>query len=123
MIEKDALAHPIRKDILDFTIEEAVEHGTFNMYLPYQWSPKCDGLYGDAPKDPLTIYASLDVTNGSDCITIKTTIRSLLIDTYELLVNLADGKLDKEAQKIFKDFRDSLNKEIDWIDEMLEKST
>ena len=123
MIEKDLLVHPIGKKALDFTIEEVVEHGTFNMYLPYQWFPKSDGLCGDTPKDPLTIYACLDVTNGGDCITIKTTMRSLLLDTYDLVVNFTDGKLDKEAQKIFKGFRDSLKKEIDWIDKMLEKNT
>ena len=123
MIEKDSLAHPINDEILDYTIGDAVECGTFSMYLPYKWAPNGDGLYGETPKNPLTIYASLDVTECGDCVTIKRTMRGLLLDTYDLVKNITDGKLDEDAQKKFKDFRDSLNKEVEWIDKLLEKNT
>jgi len=42
-----------------------------------------------------------------------------LLETYDLVKNTADGKLDEDAQKIFKDFRDSLKKEVEWIDKLL----
>jgi len=87
MIEEYSLAHPIGKEVLGYTIGEAVKYGTFSMYLPYQWAPRGDGLYGETPKDPLTIYACLDVTDGSDCVTAKTTMRDLLLDTYDLVKN------------------------------------
>jgi hypothetical protein len=123
MIEKDLFAHPINDETLNYTIGDAVEYGNFSMYLPYQWAPNSDGLYGETPKNPLTIYASLDVTECGDCVTMKTTMRGLLLETYDLLKNWADGKLDEDAQKIFKDFRDSLKKEVEWIDKLLEKNT
>jgi hypothetical protein len=123
MIEEDLLVHPINGEILDCTIGEAVQYGTFSMYLPYQWAPNGDGLYGETPKNPLTIYASLDVTQCGDCVTMKTTMRGLLLETYDLVKNTVDGKLNEDAQKIFKDFRDSLKKEVEWIDKLLEKNT
>jgi len=123
MIEKDLFAHPINDETLNYTIGDAVEYGTFSIYLPYQWAPNSDGLHGETPKDPLTIYASLDVTACGDCMTVKTTMRGLLLETYDLVKNTADGKLDEDAQKIFKDFRDSLKKEVEWIDKLLGKNT
>jgi hypothetical protein len=123
MIEEYSLAHPIDKEVFGYKIGEAIKYGSFNMYLPYQWAPRGDGLYGETPKNPLTIYACLDVTGGGDCVTVKTTMRGLLLDTYDLVKNTADGKLDEDAQKIFKDFRDSLNKEVEWIDKLLGKNT
>jgi hypothetical protein len=125
MITKDEMAHEVEDEVQAYTVKEFLKDGDLSFYLPIQWSASSnggDGIGGEEVKDPLTVYASVDVTGGDERFTFKTTMKDLLEDTYDLHRSYRGPKaLDARSQKIFKKIRAGLLKEVKRIDKWLEE--
>ena len=128
MIEPNELAHEVSEDLLEFTIGEMLEHGSFGFFLPYQYSASGtppgsagDGIGGKVITEPLTIYASVDVFGDDDRVTFKTTIAALLDDVHEGHVSWESGQLllDSADLEMLTNIRDALAKEVSRVDEWI----
>lgn len=134
MINEHELAHEVPDDVRYYTFHEALEEGELTFYLPVQWSESGsasgDGLGGPVVEDPLTIYASWDVNGNDERVTFKTTLQALLEDTYEILNEMlfpehappGEPVLDEDGIKIFEQIRSGLMRELQRVDEWIEKA-
>ena len=125
MIEKSKLAHKVSKDVRQYTIDQALKEGSLSFYLPVQWAGASggDGIGGKSVKDPLTIYASWDVSECDDRVTFKTTLRALLEDTLDLVEPWDGEPFDSESLEIFMRIRKALLVELARVDLWIEKGT
>jgi hypothetical protein len=128
MIEPNELAHEVSEDLLEITIGEMLEHGSFGFFLPYQYSAwgtppgsADDGIGGKVITEPLTIYASVDVFGDDDRVTFKTTIAALLDEVHEGYVSWESGQLllDSADLEMLTNIRDALAKEVSRVDEWI----
>jgi hypothetical protein len=105
------------EEILDYTIQELVEEACVHFYLPYQWT-NGDGIGNPRPENPLTIYWTADVTDCDQRVTYKSTLGTLLDDTFELheLWNEGQPVIGSESVPLFVDIRDALLREVGKID-------
>lgn len=92
------------------------EPANVSFFLPYQYTSS-DGLSGNRPHDPMTIYWSADVSGADERITYKTSLKKLLDDAFEghELWGENSGQLSADAVPIFAAFRSALQCEIDRI--------
>lgn len=127
MITESELAHEVPEDIMDYMIDEALELGNLEFFLPVQWGGNAgDGIGGPSVEDPLTIYASWDVSGADHRVTFKTTLEALLVDTYELHTALYcrgdEGTLGETGVQIFEQIRIGLRRELRRVEGWIEKA-
>ena len=131
MIKLEEMAHKPNKEILDYTIDEMLEYGELSFFFPFEWGdPEIDGIGGKCPEDPLTIYASIDVSGNDERITFKTTIKDLLEDVYAGY-ELVGGEhwlsptnkylLEDEGIHLFEKIKQALLLEVKRIDDWIAK--